>query len=449
MEYCREDGLRIGLGSDEFFGRGGPPPDADPRQLWIAHGVVVDTDGDGVPDWRYGVDNVPLDKTDSEPDRWWRTDLHTGRTDYAVGDHIALRDGGPGPVFWSGSGCDMSFGAETAGDGPVVNGLPERFYAWASVIVNGRVVATDFAPDVGWLDRSPDAKPLPKPGGTYVLQDPFPVHLSMTAPDGWTDHGRPELSRDGGDTVLQFLVVDNPEDPCPDTIEPPLGPSFDDLVSYLEALPNIDISEIRNGTLDGYRMAYLEYGPADGHFDCFSASPIPLEPGNNVAWIVDVDGVRLVIATWDSAPAEAVTSEIRQIVESIQIVGVSPSYSPPASPSPTPSPTPRPTPLPPAAGPVPPNGRSWKVTVDNKSSEPATLFVAEDDGTLRLVGSATPNVVPAGATVQVTFLFPRDGGWIYVNPRPGDGGGLVNADQIGIPGKILITAEGDGGWLSP
>ena len=79
--------------------------------------------------------------------------------------------------------------------------------------------------------------------------------------------------------------------------------------------------------------------------------------------------------------------------------------------------------------------------------------MAEEDegGMLRLVGSATPNVVPAGATVKVTFRFPADGGpdgWIYVNPRPGEGGSLVNADQIGIPGKIVITAE-CGGWLSP
>jgi len=115
-----------------------------------------------------------------------------------------------------------------------------------------------------------------------------------------------------------------------------------------------------------------------------------------------------------------------------------------------PGPTARPTPLPPAAGPVPPNAQSWTVTVDNQSSEPAALFVADEawDG-LRLVGSATPNVVPAGATVKVTFLFPADGGWIYVNPRPGEGGSLVNADQIGIPGKILITADGQVGWLSP
>ena len=37
----------------------------------------------------------------------------------------------------------------------------------------------------------------------------------------------------------------------------------------------------------------------------------------------------------------------------------------------------------------------------------------------------------------------------HVNPRPGEGGSLVNADQIGIPGKILITEDGQVGWLSP
>ncbi|HMG31520.1 MAG TPA: hypothetical protein VK585_15520, partial [Jiangellaceae bacterium] len=28
-----------------------------------------------------------------------------------------------------------------------------RFYAWASVISGGRIVATDFAPDVGWIEK--------------------------------------------------------------------------------------------------------------------------------------------------------------------------------------------------------------------------------------------------------------------------------------------------------
>ena len=131
----------------------------------------------------------------------------------------------------------------------------------------------------------------------------------------------------------------------------------------------------------------------------------------------------------------------------------------PAFPSPPPfvlpSPTPDPPLLPPAAGPVPPNARSWTVTVENKSSEPATMFVAEngEDG-LRLVGSATPNVVPAGTTMKVTFLFPAKGpddGWITVNPRQGEGAdvGSVGADNIGMPGKIRITEECGGCWVGP
>ena len=49
-----------------------------------------------------------------------------------------------------------------------------------------------------------------------------------------------------------------------------------------------------------------------------SRSPIPLQPGNNEAWIVDVDGVRLVLAAWlEEAPSDTVKSEVRQIVESI------------------------------------------------------------------------------------------------------------------------------------
>ena len=134
-----------------------PPFAVDPRQLWIAYGVVVDTDGDGVPDWRDGVDNVPLDKTEPFPDstRWWRTDLHTGRTDSAVGDHISLQ---PSGVFWPGAAGGLTFGADNAGIGQV-GGMPKRFYAWASVIQDGRVVATDYAPDAGWLAPSADAKP--------------------------------------------------------------------------------------------------------------------------------------------------------------------------------------------------------------------------------------------------------------------------------------------------
>ena len=61
--------------------------------------------------------------------------------------------------------------------------------------------------------------------------------------------------------------------------------------------------------------------------------------------------------------------------------GVSlPPFSFPSPPPPVfPSPTPVPPLLPPAVGPTPPNARSWTVTVENQSSEPATMFVAEGE----------------------------------------------------------------------
>jgi len=127
-----------------------------------------------------------------------------------------------------------------------------------------------------------------------------------------------------------------------------------------------------------------------------------------------------------------------------------PNPGPPVFPSPTRSPTP----IPPAAGPVPPNARQWTVTVDNKGSNPTTLFVAEDDGSGlgQLVGSATPNIVPPRSTVKVTFALPAKGveGWaIFVNPGNDSGGSLVGPGDFGIPGKIVVTTDGQVGWLSP
>ena len=39
-----------------------------------------------------------------------------------------------------------------------------RFYAWASVIQDGRVVATDYAPDTGWLETTVKPGPTDQPG---------------------------------------------------------------------------------------------------------------------------------------------------------------------------------------------------------------------------------------------------------------------------------------------
>ena len=138
--------------------------------------------------------------------------------------------------------------------------------------------------------------------------------------------------------------------------------------------------------------------------------------------------------------------------------GVSPppDLAPVPSPTPVPTPTPIPTPFPPEAGPVPVGARSWTVAVANKSSEPATLFLAEDgeNGIGRLCGSVAPNVVPAGVTENVDFLLPPKrvtDCWIWVNPAPGQGGSMFQTSDAPLAGKFIIQ-EGEngaqGGWLS-
>lgn len=131
---------------------GMPSPVEDPTERWIAYGLVMDTNGDGVPDVRLGIDNIPATAMGEREHRAWRTDLHTGRTESAVGAPYGAVGDTYFDTFFPGE-----WQANLARFGVVLRpGEPKfRFYAWASAIEDGRVVATDYAPDVGWLDADP------------------------------------------------------------------------------------------------------------------------------------------------------------------------------------------------------------------------------------------------------------------------------------------------------
>jgi hypothetical protein len=159
-----------------------PPPNHDPADRWIAYGLVVDDDGDGVADRRLGIDNVPMTVGGEREHRTWITDLHTGRTVSAIGDSYGLGDftfeGTSYPVVGTseangspdcsaGSARFNFAGGDVAGGG-TFGAVPAPFFAWVSVIEEGRVVATDYAPDTGWLQPSSDAPPsAPDTGGLW------------------------------------------------------------------------------------------------------------------------------------------------------------------------------------------------------------------------------------------------------------------------------------------
>jgi hypothetical protein len=297
-------------------------PVVDPAEQWIAYGVVTDEDRDGVPDWRYGIDNnVPTQayKPPGAPTRVWRTNLHTGRTD----DKGFQPEGYAGPWPYD-SHSQFRFGgtSDVAGGGTSTWGieLDTPFYTWASVIVNGRVVATDFAPDAGWLVATPGAKP----GGTYLLEDDQRLpHLSMTLPDGWTGNGSAVTDDDG--KAIEFMIIGQPPrcvDASGKAIKAHIGPSVDDLVTFAAGQQVTKISENTDVTLDGYRGRYLEYTNTFPQYDdgvnCDDGPGWPLINEFNQVWILDVDGVRLVIdASSPRGASESVRAELRQIVESI------------------------------------------------------------------------------------------------------------------------------------
>ena len=125
-------------------------PLATPADSWIAYGVVIDRDGDGVGDDRVGIDNLPTGEH-----RAWQTDLATGLTRSAVGapyaavgtpeeGRVGLDTYYPGDAGEPGDNASLWYDAGRTPPG-------FRVYAWASLIEDGRVVATDYAPDVGWL----------------------------------------------------------------------------------------------------------------------------------------------------------------------------------------------------------------------------------------------------------------------------------------------------------
>ncbi|HET9755601.1 MAG TPA: META domain-containing protein [Candidatus Limnocylindrales bacterium] len=191
-----------------------PRPIPDPAARWIAYGVVLDTNGDGIADVRMGMDNLP----EGGGHRAWRTDLGTGRTHAAAGPpYGSVRTTGEVPES---IGLDTYYPDESAlassPDASLWYGLQPgedtfTFYAWSSVIEAGRVVATDYAPDAGWLvtGSQPETTLV---GPTWTLDTEFTrgnESLTLVQTVTFTTAGR--VSIDAGCMTGEGAVVVEPD----------------------------------------------------------------------------------------------------------------------------------------------------------------------------------------------------------------------------------------------
>ena len=112
--------------------------------------------------------------------RAWRTDLTTGVTLSKAGPPYGAVGGDRGGSGGERVGLDTWYPGEpdVGRDANFWYSLQEgereyRFYAWASLIEDGRVVATDYAPDPDWLEVG-DQPGLPLVGTAWTVGADLP-----------------------------------------------------------------------------------------------------------------------------------------------------------------------------------------------------------------------------------------------------------------------------------
>jgi len=179
--------------------------------------------------------------------------------------------------------------------------------------------------------------------GTYVL-DRFPVHITFDVPDGDPPGWHVGKSEPYAAILLwntppdftyavAFWDVDNVYvDPCEAAareLDPPLGPSVDDLVSYLSSQPAFEATtpvDIMVGAFPGKAIELTKNLDSQGNCPdahLFSAGDDGwgLEPGETIQMrVFEVDGVRIVVTIHEWAETDAaVHAELYQIVDSIRL----------------------------------------------------------------------------------------------------------------------------------
>ncbi|MEO7294738.1 MAG: hypothetical protein ABIZ57_01240 [Candidatus Limnocylindria bacterium] len=232
--------------------------------------------------------------------------------------------------------------------------------AAAAVVIVAILSITFLAPgglNVGGPAETPTPSPAPSPvvlpasetnlaAGTYGIDELFPFRVTFVVPDGWfsCSPGDDEIgacARLTSDSEVSmgiaFVNVDNViADPCDRSdaqLDPPVGPSVDDLVTAISNLQGFDATDASDVTVDGFSGKQFELTAPAGDSGCvvdgdgFGTWTTPsrtngVGPGEvNLLRVLDVDGVRLVVtAAYHPALASAEeVAEIRRVFESIHI----------------------------------------------------------------------------------------------------------------------------------
>ena len=202
------------------------------------------------------------------------------------------------------------------------------------------------APAQDMLDLSDSGDIVPLTPGRYFLDpdgdDATPLRVTyQVAPGDWEAwFGAVKLlvADESQSTGLSIATVTNlATDGCldPTPLDPPVGPTVDDLATALSQLAPFDVTAPPTDvTLFGFEGKHLELSGPSTDVDCLDADPYnrttPIDggsfsgddgPGLTVElWILDVEGTRLVLVKLDSpdTPAQDV-AERDAMFDSISI----------------------------------------------------------------------------------------------------------------------------------
>ena len=190
---------------------------------------------------------------------------------------------------------------------------------------------------------SPSPSPTPRPTASLVAHTFRPcctegvarlrsMTYAITAPPNWEPFADLGVGIDGSDGTYVGLYPggDLYSDPCrPDDETNPdifVGPTVDDFVTALVDHPSLDVTAPVDVTLAGYSGKYLDLLVPDDISGCFRYRPLDAHIYAQGAgqrwhmWILDVDGVRVVVETNDypGTPSETLAEE-QAILDSLVI----------------------------------------------------------------------------------------------------------------------------------
>ena len=210
-----------------------------------------------------------------------------------------------------------------------------------STLPIGTVQASALAsPSPASTPRALDVGPQgPLKPGTYVTASPFLARVTFSLPAGWyADIGGPyavfldpsigPVSDDDG--LVELLIFDKVyADPCHldrGLLNPPPGPSVDDLAKALASMPSLVTSTPTDVIVAGYHGKELTLTSPTSIAAC-SVWQLPFGATNTMVpgerdryWILDVKGQRLVIDAHE-VPSESAAdmAAVQAILDSIRI----------------------------------------------------------------------------------------------------------------------------------